>query len=110
MNNASRKQRHKTSAASLCQAARTAIPMVASLGVQARLVPTDPDREREVTCLIARYERVCCEWDRLTQRALDLLGSEFQADPSLHFVVTAHSAKRPEPLGLTRTIRLPWPS
>ena len=78
MNKASWKPHHKTSA-SLCRAARTELPTVASLGVKARLVPMDPAREHEVACLIVRYERVCREWARLTQRALDLLGPEFQA-------------------------------
>lgn len=60
----------------------TDIPTVASLGVQARLVPTGPEREREVSCLIARYERVCRDWDRLVQQALALLGSDVKPDRS----------------------------
>ncbi len=54
---------------------------VASLGIQARLVAADSERDREVACLIARYERVCREWDRLMQQALALLGSEVYPNP-----------------------------
>jgi hypothetical protein len=53
---------------------------VASLGVQARLVPVDP--EHEVACLIARHQRLCCEWDRLAQQSIALLGPEVRPDPS----------------------------
>jgi hypothetical protein len=64
-------QSHRDREAACPQAAT-----VASLGVQARLVPVDPERERDVACLIARYERVCRDWDRLVQQAIALLGSE----------------------------------
>jgi len=50
---------------------------VASLGVQARVVPVDPGREQAVADLLVRYERVCREWDRLVQQAVALLGPEF---------------------------------
>jgi hypothetical protein len=50
--------------------------MVASLGVQARLVPSGPEREHEMACLITGYQRVCHESDRLVQQAIALLGSE----------------------------------
>lgn len=82
MTKASRKRQHKTPVAPDCLTAHTEIPTVASLGVQARLVPTDPERDREVACLIARYERVCRDWDRLVQQALALLGPEVQPDRS----------------------------
>src|SRR3954453_2289122 len=51
---------------------------VASLGVQARLVRVDADREREIASLIARYEAVRVEWERLIQQAVDLLGKDFR--------------------------------
>ena len=82
MTKASRKRQHKTPVAPDVQTAHAEIATVASLGVQARLVPADPEREREVACLIARYERVCREWDRLAQQALALLGPDVQRDRS----------------------------
>ncbi len=56
------------------------IATVASLGVQARLVRVDPLRECEVAALISSYERLCVEWDRLLQRAVDLLGEDLRID------------------------------
>ena len=76
MTKAPQKQRHKTPNARQRQTARTEIPMVASLGVQARLAPSGPEREHEMACLITRYQRVGHEWDRLVQQAIALLGSE----------------------------------
>jgi hypothetical protein len=55
---------------------------VASLGIQARLVPAVPERDREVACLIARYERVYRDLDRVVQQALALLGPEVQPNRS----------------------------
>jgi hypothetical protein len=49
---------------------------VASLGVQVRLAPVDPDREREVADLIAACERLRHEWDRLLTRVVDRLREE----------------------------------
>ncbi len=47
---------------------------VASLGVQARLVPVDPARDHELASLIARCDAVFREWERLVRRAVHLLG------------------------------------
>jgi hypothetical protein len=41
----------------------TAPARVASLGVQARLVPVDPAQERDLAGLLVRDDRVCREWD-----------------------------------------------
>jgi hypothetical protein len=49
---------------------------VASLGVQARLVRDDPDRERDVADLIAACERLRQEWDRLFTRVVERLREE----------------------------------
>lgn len=57
---------------------RTNPPTVASLGVQARLIPVDADREREITDLVTSYEQLRAEWERLFQRAIDLLGEDFR--------------------------------
>ncbi len=54
---------------------------VASLGVEARLVRVDPDRERAFARLLEQYERICQEWDHLVNQAVDLLGPEFQPHP-----------------------------
>ena len=54
---------------------------VASLGVEARLVRVDPDRERAFARLLEQYERICQEWDHLVRQAIDLLGPEFQPHP-----------------------------
>ena len=54
---------------------------VASLGVEARLVRVDPDRERGFARLLEQYERICQEWDHLVHQAIDLLGPEFQPHP-----------------------------
>jgi hypothetical protein len=80
MTKSSRKQGHKTPVTPQHQAARTQIPTVASLGVQARLVPTNLQREHEMVRLIIRYQRVCREWDRLVQQTIALLGSEVSPD------------------------------
>ena len=85
MTKASRKQRHKAPVAPQRQVARTEIPTVASLGVQARLVPTDLERKQEIACLISRYERVCRAWDRLVQQAITLLDSEVRPNPRATF-------------------------
>ncbi len=50
------------------------IPTVASLGIQARLIPIHADQEREIADLIQSYERLRVEWERLFHRAMDLLG------------------------------------
>ena len=47
---------------------------MASLDVQACLIPVDPEREREVARLLVRYNRVRQDWGRLTQETLQLLG------------------------------------
>jgi hypothetical protein len=47
---------------------------VASLGVQARLVPVDPARDQELAGLIARCDAVFREWERLVRQAVHLLG------------------------------------
>jgi hypothetical protein len=47
---------------------------VVSLGVQACLIPVDPEREREVARLLVRYNRVRQDWGCLTQETLQLLG------------------------------------
>lgn len=62
-------------------ASRAASTTVASLGVAARLVRVDPDRERAFARLLEQYERVCQEWDHLVHHAIDLLGPEFQPHP-----------------------------
>ncbi|MBD2746531.1 hypothetical protein IC232_07430 [Microvirga sp. BT688] len=80
MTRSSRKQRHKAPVVPQHQSVRTQIPTVASLGMQARLVPTDLQREHEMVLLITRYQRVCREWDRLVQQARALLGSEVSPD------------------------------
>ncbi len=54
---------------------------VASLGVEARLVRVDPDRERAFARLLEQYERICQEWDHLVHQAIDLIGPEFQPHP-----------------------------
>ena len=54
---------------------------VASLGVKARLVRADPDREHAFARLLVQYERICQEWDHLVHQAIDLLGPEFQPHP-----------------------------
>lgn len=54
---------------------------VASLGVEARLVRLDPDRERAFARLLEQYERICQEWDHLVHQAVDLIGPEFQPHP-----------------------------
>ncbi len=59
---------------------KTAPAMVASHGVQARLVRVDPARECEFARLLAEYELLCREWERLVHRAIDLLGPDFQPD------------------------------
>ena len=62
-------------------ASKTAPKTVASLGVQARLLRVDRAREREFAQLLARYERLCQEWDRLLREAINLLDPEFQPHP-----------------------------
>ncbi|MBM6583348.1 hypothetical protein ILT44_24400 [Microvirga sp. BT689] len=53
---------------------RTSPATVASLGVQARLVPVDPARDQELAHLIARCSAVFREWERLVRQAVHLLG------------------------------------
>jgi hypothetical protein len=53
---------------------------VASLGVQARLVRVDLDRERDVADLIASCERLRQEWDRLLTRVVERLREEVRDD------------------------------
>jgi hypothetical protein len=62
-------------------ATKAASTTVASLGVKARLVRVDPDRERAFTRLLEQYERICQEWDHLVHQAIDLLGPEFPPHP-----------------------------
>jgi hypothetical protein len=51
-------------------------PTVASLGVQVRLIPIDPDRERELARLIASCEILRNECERLFRRTIELLNEE----------------------------------
>lgn len=76
MTKASQTRRRKAGTQS---SALTSPMTVASLGVRARVVPVDPERERALANLLVRYERVCREWGRLVQQAADLLGPEFPA-------------------------------
>jgi hypothetical protein len=46
------------------------------LGVQARLVPVDLERERQLRDLIASCETLRTEWERLFQRVIALLDEE----------------------------------
>ena len=62
-------------------ASKAASTTVASLGVKARLVRVDTDRERAFARLLEQYERICQEWDHLVHQAVDLLGPEFQPHP-----------------------------
>jgi len=62
-------------------ASKAASATVASLGVKARLVRADPDRERAFARLLEQYERICQEWDHLAHQAIDLLGPVFQPHP-----------------------------
>lgn len=62
-------------------ASKAASRTVASLGVKARLVRVDPDRERAFARLLEQYERICREWNHLVHQAIDLLGPEFQPHP-----------------------------
>jgi hypothetical protein len=62
-------------------ASKAASATVASLGVQARLVRVDPDRERAFARLLEQYEGICQEWDHLARQAINLLGPEFQPHP-----------------------------
>jgi hypothetical protein len=82
MTKASRQLRSRVPSDQHREAACPPPATVASLGVQARLVPADPGREHKVACLIARYEQVCRDWDCLVQQALVLLGPEVQPDQS----------------------------
>ncbi|MBM1172034.1 hypothetical protein [Microvirga arabica] len=54
---------------------------VASTGVQARLVRADFEREQAFAHLLARFHRVCREWDDLVQQAVGLLGHDLRTDP-----------------------------
>lgn len=54
---------------------------VASVGVQARLIRMDADREREVASLISSYERLCAKWEQLFQKAIELLEEDFRGNP-----------------------------
>jgi hypothetical protein len=60
---------------------REGVATVASSGVRVRLVRVDADREREVSDLIASYERLCVEWRCLFERAAELLGEDFRGGP-----------------------------
>ena len=71
----------KATAQVLHVASGAASRTVASLGVEARLVRVDPDRERAFARLLEQYERICQEWDHLVHQAVDLLGPEFQPHP-----------------------------
>jgi hypothetical protein len=51
-------------------------PTVASLGVQAHLVPVDLERERQLKDLIASCEMLRTEWERLFQRVIAVLDEE----------------------------------
>ena len=61
-------------------ASQAAPPTIASLGVQARLVRVDPERERAFADLLVRYHQVCRDWERLVQQAIKLLGSDSLPD------------------------------
>jgi hypothetical protein len=65
------------------------LPTVASLGVQAHLVPVDLERERQLSDLIASGETLRIEWERLFQRVIALLDEEASI---------ARAVNRPSPL------------
>ncbi len=73
MKGARRAQGHRRLATDKRGIGRTDIPTVASLGVQARLIAIDADREREIKDLIKSCEMLRAEWKRLFHRAIDLL-------------------------------------
>jgi hypothetical protein len=78
MAKAPRERRRNSQSAGDHPASHTQPEMVASLGLQARLVPAGPEREYELACLLVRFERVCRDWERLVQQAIALLGPELQ--------------------------------
>ncbi|MBL0406242.1 hypothetical protein JKG68_19975 [Microvirga aerilata] len=47
---------------------------MAYLGMQACLIPADPECEREVARLLVRYNCVRQDWGRLTQETPQMLG------------------------------------
>jgi hypothetical protein len=59
---------------------QAAPPTIASLGVHARLVRVDPERERAFADLLVGYHQVCRDWERLVQQAIQLLGADFLPD------------------------------
>ncbi len=52
---------------------------VASLGVHARLVPIDADRESKLARLIASGETLRLEWESLFQQVVDLLSEDLRS-------------------------------
>ena len=69
---------------------RMIAPTIASLGVRVRLVPVDPERERDIADLIASLETLHAEWERRFRRLIALLqedgrggrGSDRPSSPS----------------------------
>ena len=55
---------------------RKDVPTVASLGVQATLIPINADQQHEIADLIGSYEMLRAEWERLFQRVIDLLNDD----------------------------------
>ena len=51
-------------------------PTVASLGIQVRLTPVDPNRERQLASLLAACEILRAECERLFQRIADLIDED----------------------------------
>ncbi|WP_201863926.1 hypothetical protein [Microvirga soli] len=82
MTRARRTQTGKAEAEPGSQVTRAEPLTVASLAVQARLVPVAEDREQAFAALLVRYQNVCREWDRLVQQAVDLLGPDIPSDRS----------------------------
>ncbi len=75
-------RRHPNKASLTHTSDRSGVPTVASLGVRARLVRAEPDRQEEVVHLIAACETLRAEWERLFQRVIDLLSEDDPRDPS----------------------------
>jgi hypothetical protein len=75
-----RRRRPKMPTVSERASDRAGAPTVASLGVQARLVRVDPNRERDIADLVASCEILRIEWERLFRRVVDLLGEELRSN------------------------------
>ncbi|ACA17728.1 hypothetical protein M446_3325 [Methylobacterium sp. 4-46] len=70
------------------RAADPARPTVASLGLAATLVAREDDAE--LRALIERYERLLCEWESLSHRALRALSRRSPAATE-----SRHAVRRP---------------